>query len=226
MTYPEDTNGIERAVRRPVGLDHAEHTMELPVDEEHNEKVVRIPEAFKVCTAALLHRVPDHNTQCKVHDPARRTGPSREVRREERDDALAGGGRARIRHGELVEVAHVRCDVDDGPKDDRPSDHLMESDVLIEGDNVVERRAPEDGDEVPADGEEDEDHIDVQDERSRTGNHCSSSLEHYNPTITKRSSFAPLTESDTKRRTRSDFVILEGIVEPPKEEDQAVKEDD
>ena len=64
----------------------------------------------------------------------------------------------------------LRCDVDDGPEDDRPGDHLMESDVLIEGDNVVERRAPEDGDEVPADGEEDEDHVDMQDQGSRTGN--------------------------------------------------------
>jgi hypothetical protein len=45
MTYPEDSDGIERAVGRTVGLDHAEHAVELPVDEEDDEQVVRVPAA-------------------------------------------------------------------------------------------------------------------------------------------------------------------------------------
>lgn len=40
---PKDTDGVEVAVRRTVGFDHAEHAVELPVDEEHNEQVVRVP---------------------------------------------------------------------------------------------------------------------------------------------------------------------------------------
>lgn len=45
----------------------------------------------------------------------------------------------------------------------------MEGDVLVEGDEVVERRAADHGDEVAADWEQNEDHIDVKHERSRTG---------------------------------------------------------
>ena len=38
-TYPEDTNSVVRTVGRAVRLDHTEHTVELPVDEEDNEEV-------------------------------------------------------------------------------------------------------------------------------------------------------------------------------------------
>ena len=62
-THPEDTNGVVRAVGRTVGLDHAEHTVELPVDEEHDEEVVRVPEPLEVGAATLLDREPDHDTE-------------------------------------------------------------------------------------------------------------------------------------------------------------------
>lgn len=52
--YPEHSDGVERAVRGPVGLDHAEHAMELPEQEEHDEEMVRIPEALEVSTTTFL----------------------------------------------------------------------------------------------------------------------------------------------------------------------------
>jgi len=51
---PEDSDGVGRAIRRAVGFDHAEHAMQLPIDEEHNEQVVRIPKPLKVSTTSLL----------------------------------------------------------------------------------------------------------------------------------------------------------------------------
>lgn len=53
-TYPEYSDGVERAVRWPVRFDHAEHAMELPEQEEHDEEMVRIPEAFEVGTTTFL----------------------------------------------------------------------------------------------------------------------------------------------------------------------------
>ena len=46
----------------------------------------------------------------------------------------------------------------------------MESNVLVEGNDIIERCATKEGDEVTADGEEDEGNVDVEDESSRTGN--------------------------------------------------------
>jgi hypothetical protein len=58
----------------------------------------------------------------------------------------------------------VGGDVEGGEEDDGPCGCLVEGDVLVEGDEVVERRATEEGDEVAADGEEDEDDVDMKDE--------------------------------------------------------------
>jgi hypothetical protein len=44
-THPKDTDSVKVAVRGTVGLDHAEHAVELPVDEKDNEQVVRVPDA-------------------------------------------------------------------------------------------------------------------------------------------------------------------------------------
>lgn len=60
-TYPEDTDGVERTVRRPVGLDHAEHAVQLPVDEEDDEEMVGVPEPLEVRTTTLLDGEPDHD---------------------------------------------------------------------------------------------------------------------------------------------------------------------
>ena len=78
-TDPKDTDGVERAIRGPVGLDHAEHAVKLPVDEEDNKQMVRVPEAFKVGPTPLLHRKPDHDSERKPHDPTGDTRASCEV---------------------------------------------------------------------------------------------------------------------------------------------------
>ena len=61
-TDPKDTDGVERAERRSVGFDHAEHSVELPVDEEDDEQMVRVPEALKVGPTPFLDSKPDHNS--------------------------------------------------------------------------------------------------------------------------------------------------------------------
>ena len=172
QTHPEDTNRVVRAVRRPVRLDHAEHTVELPVDEEHDEEVVRVPEPLEVCTAALLNGEPDHDTEGGGHDPAGRAGASDEVGGDEREQLLACRLRVGVDERELSEVNHVRDDVNDGENDDGPGDGLVERDVLVEGDERVQGRAAKKRDEVAADGEEDKRDIDVEDERSRTRDSC------------------------------------------------------
>ena len=151
QTHPEDTNRVVRAVRRPVRLDHAEHTVELPVDEEHDEEVVGVPEPLKVGAATLLDGKPNHDTERSSHDPAGNTGAGDEVCGEEGDDHLASGLRVRVRESELGEVHHVRGDVDERPEDDGPSGRLVECDVLVERNVVVERRAADERDEVAAD---------------------------------------------------------------------------
>lgn len=170
MTYPEDTDDVVRAERRTVRLDHAEHAVQLPVDEEDDEEVVRVPEAVEVGTAALLHREPDHDTERGPHDPASRTGTGREVGHEEGDDTLTGRLRVRVDHGKVGEVDHVCSGVDGREEDDGPGDGFVERDVLVKRDEVVQGGASQEGDEVAADGEEDEDHVDVKDQGRRTGN--------------------------------------------------------
>jgi hypothetical protein len=53
--------------------------------------------------------------------------------------------------------------------DDRPSGGLVEGDVLVKGDDLIERCATEEGNEIAADGEEDEDDVNVEDKGSSTG---------------------------------------------------------
>ena len=142
--------------------------MELPVDEEHDEEVVRVPEPLEVRTAALLNREPHHDTEGGGHDPASGTRASDEVGGDECENLLTGRLRVRVDHRELGEVDHVGDDVDDREDDDGPGDGLVERDVLVEGDERVQGRAAQQGDEIAADREEDERSIDVEDECGRT----------------------------------------------------------
>ena len=144
--------------------------MELPVDEEHDEEVVRVPEPLEVGAATLLNREPDHDTEGSGHDPAGSTRSSDKVGSNEGDDLLAGGLGVAVDHRELGEVDHVRDDVDDGEDDDGPGNRLVERDVLVERNERVERGPAEERDEVAANGEQDERNVDVEDESSCTGN--------------------------------------------------------
>ena len=140
--------------------------MKLPVDEEDNKEMVRVPEALKVGPTPLLNRKPDHDSERKPHDPTGDTRASCEVCQQEDDEPLLG--RVCRRNGEVCKVEHVGDGVNDGPEDDGPGGGLVEGDVLVEGNDVVQRRPAQHGDEVPAYGEQDEGNIDMQNESSST----------------------------------------------------------
>jgi len=58
--------------------------------------------------------------------------------------------------------------VNNGPEDNGPGGGLVEGDVLVEGNDVVQGRPSQHGDEVPAYREQDEGGIDVKKESSST----------------------------------------------------------
>lgn len=58
--------------------------------------------------------------------------------------------------------------MDEGEEGEGEAGELMERDILFEGDDMVEGRSPEEGDQVAADGQEDEGDIDVEDEGGGT----------------------------------------------------------
>lgn len=59
--------------------------------------------------------------------------------------------------------------VNDSANDDGPCRGLVQQKILVERDNIVKWRAAKEGDEVAADGQKNEDDVDVKDERSSTG---------------------------------------------------------
>ena len=204
--------------------------MELPVDEEDNEQVVGVPEPLKVGATTLLNGEPDHDTQCSSHDPASCTRTSDEVGCDKGDNLLAGGLRVGVNHGELGEVDHVGDNVDNREDDDGPGDGLVERDVLVEGDERVQGRAPEERDEVAADGEKDERDIDVEHERSRTRDgwrrQRQGSESRPSSCFQGNEKDEVLTESDTERRARCDRAVLELVVLEAEGDEKAVEEEE
>ena len=135
-------------------------------DEEDDEEVVGVPEPFKVGTASLLHCEPHHDAKGNGHNPASRTRSGDEVGGQESDNGLARGGLSR--NSQLVEIDHVGKNVDGRADNDGPGGSLVEGDILVEGDDVVQRCATQNRNEVPADRQEDEDDIDMENECSST----------------------------------------------------------
>lgn len=133
--------------------------MELPANEENDEEVVGVPKAFEMGAALFLSGKVDHDSKSGGHDPASRTGASGEVGSQECHNTTTGcwGGN----QGKLIEVDHMREDMNDGADDNGPGGSFVESDILIEGDDVIQGRATEEGDEVAADGEQNKNNIDV-----------------------------------------------------------------
>lgn len=146
--------------------------MQLPVDEENNEQMVGVPKSFKVCPPLLLHSVPDHEEQCKVHDPAGGTWACSKIRNHEDLETFKRGRSIWIDNGEFGKVEHVGDDVDDGADDDGPTGGFVEGYVFVEGDDIVEGSATDEGDEGAADGEEDESDVDMEGESGGTGDGC------------------------------------------------------
>lgn len=135
--------------------------MELPVDEEDDEQMVRVPEPLEVSTATLLHGEPDHDGESSGHDPAGYAGTCCEVGGKEGNDPLAGSLGIRVGHRELSEVDHVCGNMNDSSNHDGPGSGFVESDVLVERNDIVERCAAQEGDEVAADRQQNEGHVDV-----------------------------------------------------------------
>lgn len=150
------------AVGRKVGTNHAEGSVDGPHDEEEDEEVVRVPEALIVCAARLLDGGENNGHQGDKHDVSRPSGSGDQVGEEEADEAQVVRGR------ETAQVDPVGDGVDPGEEDDGPGDKHVEGDVLVELDNAVQRGSAQQRDEVPADGEEDEGNVEVEDQGSRT----------------------------------------------------------
>lgn len=74
---PENTDTV--AERRKVRLDHAERSVNRPEDEEDDEEVVHVPEAFEVCTTGLFRCCDCNGHQRNQHDVATPSGSSSEV---------------------------------------------------------------------------------------------------------------------------------------------------
>ena len=60
--------------------------------------------------------------------------------------------------------------VEKGEEDDTPGNGLVEGDGLVEGHDAVEGSRAQPGDEGPADGQEDDARVDVEDQGGSTGN--------------------------------------------------------
>lgn len=142
-THPEHSNSIEGAVGRTIRLDHAKHAMKLPTNEEDNKEVMGVPETFKVSTAAFLYREEDHDAQSQCHDPAGNTGARSEVGSKERDDLLSRSRSGRVRSGKLCKIHHMSKNVNNGSDHNRPCCCFVEGNVLVKGNDVVQRGAAE-----------------------------------------------------------------------------------
>lgn len=165
---PEDAYGGRAdgdAEGRRVGLDHAEGAVDGPEDKEHDEHVVRVPEALVVGAPRLLDRRQHHAHERHEHDVPAPPGTRRQVGGEKSVEAEVVLGR------DLREVVPVRDGVDPGEEDDGPRRRDVEGDVLVKLDDAVQRRLPGDRDEGPADGEENQGDIDMEDERRGPGDH-------------------------------------------------------
>lgn len=59
--------------------------------------------------------------------------------------------------------------MNDGPKDDRPGGSLVEGDVLVERNDVIQGCLTQQGDEVPANREQDEGDVDMKNQGRSPG---------------------------------------------------------
>lgn len=133
--------------------------MKLPVDEEHDEQMVRVPEALKVSTTAFLDCEEHHRAERGGHDPACCARASDKLSEKERRDALSSRLRICICDCEFRIIDHVCSDVHKREEDHGPGNRLMKRDILIERNDVVEGRATEKRYEVAADREQDKNNI-------------------------------------------------------------------
>lgn len=140
--------------------------MKLPVNEEDNHSnvmgVVELLESSIRPSPPLLDGEPNHNAQRDGHHPTSGTWSSCEIGQEELNDDATSVALRRLEDGELGEVHHVSKDVHKSEEYDRPCHRFVESDVLVEGNYVVEGGAAKERDKVATNGEENEYHVDME----------------------------------------------------------------
>jgi hypothetical protein len=128
---PENTDTI--AEGRKVRLDHAERTVDGPEQEEDGEEVVRVPEALELGSSLLLGCSPCHGCERSQHDVASPSRACCEVGKKEADEAELVG------LGKHPQISPMRNRVNPGEEEDGPPDQLVESNVLVERNDAVER---------------------------------------------------------------------------------------
>jgi hypothetical protein len=170
QTYPENTNGIERTIRGPVRLDHAEHTMELPAHKENDEEMMRVPEALKMSATAFLNGKKYHNAKTGSHDPSSHSRSGSEIGSEECNYDLTSVLCIGICQCKSGEVNHVGDDMDTSPENHGPRRSFVECDVLVKGNEVIQGGTAKDRDEVTANRQQNKDNIDMENKGSSSGN--------------------------------------------------------
>lgn len=146
--------------------------MELPADEEDDEEVMSIPEILEIGTSALLSGEVDHNGKADSHNPPGSAGAGGKVGLKESSKLCATCRCGSVGEREFGKVDHVRCNVYDSASDNRPCGGLVESNVLVQGNDLVKGCATKEGDEIAADGEKNEDDIDMKDKGGCTCDSC------------------------------------------------------
>lgn len=109
----------------------------MPIDEEYNEKVVRIPESLIGGFTYFLSAKEYHDTKTSGHDPTGNTGARGEIYAKERQDSLTRCRGRRISHGKPIKVYHMGQNVDNGKPDYGPASSFVERDAFIEGNHIV-----------------------------------------------------------------------------------------
>jgi hypothetical protein len=197
--------------------------MELPADEKDDEQMVAVPEFLKVGTATLFHGEEYDQEKTSGHDPACDAWSRGEVGQSECADLSRG---SRLRHSQSGKIDHMGHDMDHTECSDGPSRRLVEINVFLEGDDVVKGGLAKERDEIAANREEDENDINVEYQRSGTGDSCIQRSDMFHSSSAcNRARKVALTIGHTKHLTSTDSIVLELVVEEPEDDHQDVQED-
>jgi hypothetical protein len=164
-TDPKDTDGVERAERWPVGLDHANMPWSCQLMKKTMNKwweyQKRSKWALRLFSIAYQTIIPRESHMIHPVTP----GPVVKLVNKKITNPLWPSLQTQWRG---CKVEHVGDGVNERPEDDGPGGGLVEGDVLVEGNDVVQGCPAQHGDEVPAYGEQDEGDIDVKNEGGST----------------------------------------------------------
>lgn len=164
---PKDTNSRRAdgdAEGGEVRLDHAESAVDGPENKEDDEQVVRVPEALEIGAARLFDRGGYHGHECSEHHVA---GPARSCNKVGKQPAFEAEV---VLCRQLSEIVPVGNRVDPGEEDNGPRYGLVESDVLVELYDAIQRGLAGQRDERAADGEQNHCNVEVKSQRRCSGN--------------------------------------------------------